>query len=101
MNVLYIRHSTSHHAKHSGYAQLIDYPSYPVIAHEATKIPYRIRKYISGIFSKDAGIYNSNSISKELLLTKPHLFRTELIQIFSPLQQTHGIKIPVYLLANI
>lgn len=70
MNTYFIHHRSTHHAKKSGYARLLDY--YPdakrIIG--SPKIPYRLSKFLASWHDQEAGLYNSDSVYKELELRK-------------------------------
>src|SRR5579871_5889077 len=69
--VVYIRHRTKHHAENSGYSKLIDYVNCDYLPKEKDPfgLPFKMRKFISKRFvGKKGGIYNEESIRKEILL---------------------------------
>lgn len=68
-NIIFVKHKTQHHASHSGYTKLLNFiPGESIPNNDIFFTPYRVRKAISGFISQDAGIYNSESIKKEVLL---------------------------------
>lgn len=66
--LVYIKHSSSHHSLHSGYARLLDYVDGDFLPGSHSFIPYQFRKVIASFSSGKAGIYNTNSVQKELCL---------------------------------
>lgn len=71
--LVYITHSSPHHAQHSGYTQLLKYiPNNTISGHDST-IPYRMRKGIAKRVSRDILLYDSNSVTKEFRLIRKML----------------------------
>lgn len=69
-SILYIKHASSHHARHSGYAKLLDYIPGKYLPDSKPMLAYRVRKAIASLASVNAGIYNSDSVHKEGMLVK-------------------------------
>ncbi|RNC86888.1 MAG: glycosyltransferase family 1 protein [Winogradskyella sp.] len=69
MKVFKVYHRSSHHASVSGYNQLTQYGEDSLISATPKYIPYRVAKYISQRTDQDAGIYDSNSVFKDINLT--------------------------------
>lgn len=68
MKTIIIHHRSNHHAKHSGYDQLVDYVVSDKISGTQYLVPYKIAKFIADKTNKSYGIYNSNSLYKDLKL---------------------------------
>lgn len=66
INSYIIYHRTGHHARYSGYSQLINYIDSKVITGKKNIIPYKFSKFISKFISRSSGIYNTSSIEKEI-----------------------------------
>ncbi len=63
MNIFIVHHRSTHHAKHSGYAKLIDYVDATVI-YPSNTFPYRLAKFISTLYSQKKGIFDTSSVLK-------------------------------------
>jgi len=68
MNKLIIHHRSSHHARYSGYARLIDFLDKSQVVQGKNILPYRLAKGISQLSDQQAGLYDSKSVQKEVEL---------------------------------
>ena len=68
LNQLIVHHRSSHHARYSGYARLIDFLDEPQIIQGKNILPYRLAKGISQLSDQQAGLYDSRSVQKEVEL---------------------------------
>ena len=68
LNQLIVHHRSSHHARYSGYARLIDFLDEPQIIQGKNILPYRLAKGISQLSNQQAGLYDSKSVQKEVEL---------------------------------
>jgi glycosyltransferase involved in cell wall biosynthesis len=64
---IFIHHRSSHHSNYSGYSQLLNHINGRIIKGKPL-IPYRLGKIISQRLNNGAGIYDTNSLYKELEL---------------------------------
>lgn len=62
VKLVFIAHRSTHHAMNSGYSLMAG----KYYIKERKVLPYFIRKYLSSKFDQTIGIYDSNSLSKEL-----------------------------------
>ena len=65
--MIFVHHSSPHHAKNSGYGRLIHYMKGQVV-YGKTKFPYPLAKFLASRHTQDAGIYNSDSVLKSIEL---------------------------------
>ncbi len=65
---IFIHHRSSHHSGYSGYSQLLNHINGRIIKGKPL-IPYRLGKVISQRINNGAGIYDTNSLYKELELS--------------------------------
>ncbi len=70
MNPIIIHHRSSHHAKNSGYARLLDFIDATQIPSGKKVLPYRVAKLIGGIVKQNAGLYDTTSVLKDVELYK-------------------------------
>lgn len=63
--LVFVGHSSAHHAGHSGYTQLVKYFSAEVIYGTHSMIPYSVRKWLSSKVDQSFGIYDSSSLEKD------------------------------------
>ena len=70
MQINTVNHRSSHHAKNSGYDRLVDYIKSNQISSKQTVLPYKIAKKIAKFHNQDYGIYDSQSVYKDLELFK-------------------------------
>ena len=70
MHKIFIHHRSRHHSSHSGYAKLLDYMDAKIVDGLETGMPYKLSKLISSNISTTAGIYDSQSVNKEVELFK-------------------------------
>ncbi len=70
MKTIFVHHRSPHHAKNSGYGRLINYYSNSIEISGTPKISYKIARLIAALNSQKAGLYNTQSIYKELELFK-------------------------------
>ncbi|WP_157503230.1 glycosyltransferase family 4 protein [Mangrovimonas xylaniphaga] len=68
INTLFVQHRSPHHAKNSGYDRLIDYYHHAKAVSGVSRMPYKLAKVLSSMVSQKAGLYNSDSVYKELEL---------------------------------
>lgn len=68
METIIVHHRSSHHAKNSGYARLVNFIDATQIPTQKKVVPYKIAKLISSNSKQDAGIYNSDSVLKDIEL---------------------------------
>lgn len=67
MKIIYIHHRSKHHANNSGYSSLIDYIEGEVV-YGQTSFPYRVAKFLTSFFTQKKGIYNTDSLLKNIEL---------------------------------
>jgi len=68
LKTLFVHHSSPHHAINSGYNTILDYyPSSELVTGKSS-VPYKIIKLISKLHSQKSGLYNSDSVQKDLEL---------------------------------
>lgn len=65
-----IHHRSPHHSGYSGYACLIDFMRDVQVIQGKPQIPYKLAKCLGELSSQKAGIYNSQSVQKEIELLK-------------------------------
>ena len=70
MHKTFIYHRSRHHAIHSGYAKLLDHVEGKIVDGLNTRTPYKLSKLISSNIPTTAGIYDSQSVNKEVELFK-------------------------------
>jgi len=70
LETIIVHHRSIHHAKNSGYGRLVDFMPNAQILNKRQLIPYRIAKFIGSKSNQNAGIYNSDSVLKEIELFK-------------------------------
>ena len=80
MNIFIIHHRTKHHAKHSGYAKLVDVMDAEVIYPDKS-FSYTMAKGISKLYSKKKGVYDTSSVLKNIALFKTLLNKRKDINI--------------------
>lgn len=71
MKKIVISHRSIHHSGYSGYSRLIDFlgDTIKIPSEEFTTIiPYRVSKFIASNLDQKKGIYNSDSVEKEIEL---------------------------------
>ena len=68
MKKIIVHHRSSHHAHYSGYARLIDFLEQPDVIHGETRLPYRLAKWLGEMSTLKAGLYDSQSVQKEVEL---------------------------------
>lgn len=69
MTLIIIHHRSSHHARNSGYARLVDYfPEAKVIYGDHSKIPSGLARWIKKLHSQKYGLFDSHSVHKNWLL---------------------------------
>lgn len=67
--LFFVKHSSSHHASHSGYPRLMDHIEGKMISGVESHVPYRIRKFVADRTDQTCGMYNSTSVAKDVALT--------------------------------
>lgn len=70
MNNFIVHHRSFHHASYSGYARLIDFIDDAKVIEGEDQIPYRLAKLVGDLSNQKAGMYNSQSVQKEIDLYK-------------------------------
>ncbi|WP_242155167.1 glycosyltransferase family 4 protein [Aestuariivivens sediminis] len=70
MYTFFIQHRSPHHAKSSGYDRLLDYYPNAKSMSGQPGIPYQLAKVVSGFVNQKAGVYNSDSLNKDIELFK-------------------------------
>lgn len=68
MKKIIVHHRSSHHAHYSGYARLINFLEQSDVIQGETKLPYRFAKWLGEMSTLKAGLYDSQSVQKELEL---------------------------------
>lgn len=68
MRTIIIHHRSSHHAKNSGYARLLDYIEATQLPSNKKILPYRVAKLMSNYVQQNSGIYDSTSVLKDVEL---------------------------------
>ncbi|WP_242202503.1 glycosyltransferase family 4 protein [Aestuariivivens insulae] len=68
MNTFFIQHRSPHHAKNSGYDRLLDYYPNAKSLLGQSRTPYQLAKLVSGLVNQKAGVYNSDSLKKDIEL---------------------------------
>ena len=78
MKTFFISHRSQHHARYSGYNRILDYYPDAIVINGVSKVPYRLARFISLMHNQKAGIYNSDSVFKEIeLYNKLQTYKNE------------------------
>lgn len=68
MKPIIIHHRSSHHAKNSGYARLLDFIEATQIPSGKKVLPYRLAKLIGNSVKQNTGLYDTTSVLKDVEL---------------------------------
>lgn len=77
MKKIIVQHRSSHHSGYSGYAQLINYLKDIEVISGKSFVPDRIARFIKNNMSQKNGLFDSNSVHKNVELLKKQLFSKE------------------------
>jgi glycosyltransferase involved in cell wall biosynthesis len=64
-----ISHTSPHHSSYSGYSKLLKYIPTSILTGTHSWVPYSLRKAFAGSQDQSMGLYDSNSVQKELALS--------------------------------
>jgi len=81
LNKFIVHHRSSHHAQNSGYARLLDFIEATQVPSGKKVLPYRLAKLISSTVKQTTGLYDTNSVLKDV----------ELYQILKKRKNLHNV----------
>lgn len=77
MKKIIVQHRSSHHSGYSGYAQLINYLQDVEVVSGKSFVSDRVARFVKNNINQNYGLYDSNSVHKNIELFKKQFFLSE------------------------